>query len=313
MLEQALVLPDKHTFPFVLKGCDYLSAFSEGKQFGKFSSALNLFREMWKTFDPDGYTLQSVISACAGLGALSLGAWVHAYLLKRISSADGEFQTELDHFHRSSECLYCDMMVTDYKIKPALEHYGCLVDLLARAGFIDEALDLVSTMPLRPDAVIWRSLLDACCKKSGSIELSEELAKQVVESGGGNGVYVLLTRVYASACRSIEINGVTHKLFAGDTSHPQTKEIYHVLEVIDEKLESVGYSPDYPQAPMIVEHNETRQHSLRLHSERLAIALRLLKLQPGMPLRIFKNLKGAFGSRNIRLSVRIGLPECNIT
>ncbi|KAG8500665.1 hypothetical protein CXB51_002628 [Gossypium anomalum] len=448
MLEQALVSPDKHTFPFVLKGCAYLFDVSEGiqvhahalkhgfgsdvyvnnslihfyascgfldlaekvfvkmperslvswnvllegfVQFGKFNSALNLFREMRNTFDPDGYTLQSILTACAGLGAFSLGAWVHAYLLKKcdfnlsidvfinnslvdmyckcgsLEFAHQVFKrmpkrdlTSWNHMIRGfamhgqaeaaircfdkmirterfrpnsitftgvlSACnhkgmvsegrLYFDMMVTDYKIKPALEHFGCLVDLLARAGFIDEALDLVSTMPMRPDAVIWRSLLDACSKKNTSVELSEELARQVVESEGdiGSGVYVLLSRVYASAsrwddvgsvrklmtdkgvkkepgCSSIEIDGVAHELFAGDTSHPQTKETYQMLKVIDEKLESVGYSPDYSQAPMIDELNETKQHSLKLHSERLAIALGLLKLQPGMPIRIFKNLR----------------------
>ncbi|XP_022727285.1 pentatricopeptide repeat-containing protein At1g59720, chloroplastic/mitochondrial-like [Durio zibethinus] len=448
MLEQALVFPDKHTFPFVLKGCAYLFALSEGKQvhahalkhgfgtdiyvnnslihfyascgcldlaeklfvkmserslvswnvliegfvqFGKFDNGLNLFREMLNTFDPDEYTLQSVISACAGLGALSLGAWAHAYLLKKCDvdfsidvlinnslvdmyckcgslelaqqvfdrmpkrdltswnqmilgfAMHGQAEAAIECFHKMirtesfrpnsitfvgvlSACnhkgmvsegrLYFDMMIADYKIKPVLEHYGCLVDLLARAGFIDEAFDLVSMMPMRPDAVIWRSLLDACYKKNGSVELSEELARQVVESEGdiGSGVYVLLSRVYASAsrwddvglvrklmadkgvtkepgCSLIEIDGVAHELFAGDTSHPQTKEIYQMLNVIDQKLASVGYSPDHSQAPMVDELDETRQHSLRLHSERLAIALGLLKLQPGMPIRIFKNLR----------------------
>ena len=58
-------------------------------------------------------------------------------------------------------------MINDYKIKPVLEHYGCLVDLLARAGFFDETLDLVSMMPMKSDAVIWRTLLDACSMKNG--------------------------------------------------------------------------------------------------------------------------------------------------
>ncbi|XVE75171.1 hypothetical protein DITRI_Ditri12bG0074200 [Diplodiscus trichospermus] len=448
MLEEALGFPDKHTFPFVLKGCAYLFALSEGKQvhahalkygfgsdvyvnnslihfyascgflelaekvfdkmserslvswnvliegfvqFGQFNNALNLFREMRNTFVPDGYTMQSVISACAGLGALSLGAWAHAYLLKKCDfdyandvlinnslvdmyckcgslelaqqvfegmpkrdltswnhmilgfAMHGQAEAAIRCFEKMirtesfrpnsitfvgvlSACnhkgmvsegrLYFDRMITDYKIKPVLEHYGCLVDLLARAGLIDEALDLVSMMPMRPDAITWRSLLDACSKKNGSIELSEELARQVVESGGdiGSGVYVLLSRVYASAsrwddvglirklmtdkgvrkepgCSSIEIDGVAHELFAGDTSHPQTNEIYQMLNLIDEKLLSVGYSPDYSQALMVEELDETRQHSLRLHSERLAIALGLLKLQPGLPIRIFKNLR----------------------
>jgi pentatricopeptide repeat protein len=211
---------------------------------------------------------------------------------------------------------YFDMMVNEYKIEPQLEHYGCLVDILARAGLIDEALELVSSMPMKPDVVIWRSLLDSCCKKNASVELSENIARQILESeeADSSGVYVLLSRVYASAsrwndvglvrklmtnngilkepgCSLIEVDGVTHEFFAGDTSHPQTKEIYQVLNVVEERIDSTGYKPDYSQAPMVDELNTSKRDSLRLHSERLAIALGLLNLKPGMPIRIFKNLR----------------------
>lgn len=448
MLELGSVLPDKHTFPFVLKACAYLFALFEGKQlhcqifkhgfdldayvnnslihfyascgclesaekvfvnmperslvswnvmidghvqFGQFDSALKLIREMQESFEPDGYTMQSIITACAGLGALSLGMWAHAYLLKKNdidvamdvliknslldmyckcgslemakqvfddmhtrdvtswnsmilgSAMHGRAEEALEYFSRMintesfepnsitfvgvlSACnhrglvsegrKYFDMMVKAYKVKPVVEHYGCIVDLLARAGFIDEALDLVSSMEMRPDAVIWRSLLDACSKKNASIELSEEMARQILETEKGicSGVYVLLSRVYASAsrwndvglirklmtdkgiakepgCSSIEIDGVAHEFFAGDTSHPLTKEIYGMLNVIDERLQLVGYLPDYSQAPMVDELHEGKQQSLRLHSERLAIALGLLNMKPGVPIRILKNLR----------------------
>ncbi|GLU03003.1 hypothetical protein SLE2022_202260 [Rubroshorea leprosula] len=449
MLEQGLVAPDKHTFPFVLKGCAYLFALAEGKQvhahalklgfgsdvyvnnslihlygscgcldlaeqvfdkmperslvswnvlveafvqFGEFNRALKLFNEMQDSFDPDGYTLQSIISACAGLGALSLGIWAHAYLLRkgdvdastdvlvknslvdmyckcgslelaqqvfeRMTERDvtswnymilgfamhGKAEEALEYFAQLvrtesfkpnsitfvgvlSACKhrgmvtegrkYFEMMINEYKIKAVVEHYGCMVDLLARAGFIEEALDLISKMPMRPDAVIWRSLLDACGKTKASIQLSEEVARQIFESefNIGSGVYVLLSRIYATAnrwddvglvrklmsdkgiakepgCSSIEIHGIAHELFAGDTSHPQTQQIYKMLDVIDEKLGSFGYSPDHSQAHMVDEHDDkSREHCLRLHSERLAIALGLLRLQPSMPIRVFKNLR----------------------
>ncbi|KAK7827689.1 pentatricopeptide repeat-containing protein [Quercus suber] len=376
MLEQGIVMPDKHTFPFVLKACAYLFALFVGKQ---------------NMFEPDRYTMQSVISACAGLGALALGMWAHACVLRkggadmvddvlvnnclvdmyckcgsweiaqqvfeRMPKRDvnswnsmilglamhGKAETALEYFvkmvrmerivpdsitfigvlsacnHRgmvSEGRKYFDMMIADYKIEPRLEHYGCLIDLLARAGLIDEALNLVSDMPMKPDVIIWRSLLDACCKKNVGVELSEEMATQILESEGGDcsGVYVLLSKVYASAsrwddvgmvrklmtdkgvtkepgCTSIEIDGISHEFFAGDTSHPQTKEIYQVLDVIEERLESVGHAPDFSQAPMVDELNNEKQHALRLHSERLAIAFGLLSLKPGMAIRIFKNLR----------------------
>ncbi|XP_059446009.1 pentatricopeptide repeat-containing protein At1g59720, chloroplastic/mitochondrial-like [Corylus avellana] len=448
MLEEGIVMPDKHTYPFVLKACAYLFALFEGRQvhaqllklgyesdvyinnslihlygtcgcldlaqkifetmpersvvswnaiidacvrLGEFDTALKLFGEMQNMFEPDGYTMQSVIRACAGLGAVSLGMWAHACLLRncraemvgdvlvnnclvdmyckcgsweiaqqvfeRMPKRDvnswnsmimglamhGKAKAALQYFDRmvrterfvpdsitfvgvlgacnhgglvSEGRQYFDMMITEYKIEPQLQHYGCLVDLLARAGLIDEALKLVSDMPIKPDVVIWRSLLDACCKKNAGVELSEEMASQILESEGddSSGVYVLLSRVYASArrwddvglirklmtdkgvtkepgCSSIEIDGTSHEFLAGDTSHPQTKEIYQVLDVIKERLESVGHVPDVSQAPLIDELIGEKQHALRLHSERLAIAFGLLSLKPGMPIRIFKNLR----------------------
>ncbi|CAL8093989.1 unnamed protein product [Prunus armeniaca] len=311
---------------------------------GEFETALKLFGEMQKKFEPDGYTMQSIINACAGLGALYFGMWAHAYVLRKcdgglandilINSSlidmyckcgsleiaqqvfdrmpkrdvttwnymilgfamHGQAEAALKYFERLvkketfapnsitfvgvlSACnhrgmvnegrKFFDMMVNKYRIEPRLEHYGCLADLLARAGFIEEALNLVTTMPMKPDIVIWRSLLDACSKQHASVELSEEVARQILESTGGqggvsSGVYVLLSRVYASAsrwndvgsirklmtddgvakepgCSLIEIDGVTHEFFAGDTSHPRSREIYRVLDVVKERLEVMGH------------------------------------------------------------------------
>ncbi|KAM7252391.1 hypothetical protein ACFE04_024274 [Oxalis oulophora] len=304
-------------------------------QFADFDYALTLFGEMQSFFEPDGYTLQSVISACASLGALSMGMWVHTCMLRncdaefvtdvlinnslvdmyckcgaldmavqvfeRMSKRDvnswnamilgfamhGKAEEALEYFSRLVEtqrfppnsvtfvgvlCAcnhrglvkrghnYFNTMIEKYKIKPVLEHYGCLVDIYARAGLIEEALNLVSTMPMKPDAVIWMSLLDACCKKNAGIEFSEDMARRLIETAGGNcsGLYVLLSRIYASAdrwidvglirklmtdngvtkepgCSSIELNGVTHEFFSGDTSHPQIEEVYRFLDVADER------------------------------------------------------------------------------
>jgi pentatricopeptide repeat protein len=212
--------------------------------------------------------------------------------------------------------MYFEIMTNEYNIEPSLVHYGCLVDLYARAGHIQEALNVVSEMPMKPDAVIWRSLLDACCKQHASVKLSEEMAKHVFESEVSvcGGAYLLLSKVYASAsrwndvglvrklmndkgvskepgCSLIEINGVAHEFFAGDTTHPQSKDIYKFMNDIEEKLESIGYLPDYSGAPLIDEINEGKQNTMRLHSERLAIAFGLLNSRSGMPIRVFKNLR----------------------
>nr|CAD1828259.1 unnamed protein product [Ananas comosus var. bracteatus] len=53
-------------------------------------------------------------------------------------------------------------MEKDYSIEPKIEHYGCMVDLLGRAGLVDEAYELIRSMKIEPDTVMWGSLLAAC-------------------------------------------------------------------------------------------------------------------------------------------------------
>ncbi|XP_068648503.1 pentatricopeptide repeat-containing protein At1g59720, chloroplastic/mitochondrial [Aristolochia californica] len=449
MLADAYVVPDKFTFPFVLKACAYLFAASEGKQIhshilklgfssdthvnnslihfyatcgflelarnlfdempdrtvvswnimidgyvrcGQFATALELFREVQKGgFGADGFTMQSVVCACGGLGSISLGIWSHLYVMRKCENGvagdvlmnnslidmyakcgsvrmawqlfeemperdvaswnamifgfamHGYVKEALDAFSRMcitgkvkpnsisfvgvlTACShgglvgegrrYFHLMVSEYKIAPQIEHYGCVVNLLARAGLVEEAMDVVSAMPIRPDVVIWRSLLDACCKRNAGVEISELMAQQILELDGGfsSGVYVLLSRVYASAnqwndvgiirrlmfekgvtkepgCSSIELDGIVHEFLAGDSSHPRAKEIYDMLRKIEEKLVEVGYEPDTSQAPMISGVEEGKERSLWLHSERLAIAFGLLNLQPSVPIRVLKNLR----------------------
>lgn len=211
---------------------------------------------------------------------------------------------------------YFDLMTTELGLEPELEHYGCMVDMLARAGLIAEALEVVNGMNCKPDVVIWRSILDACCNMKAGIEVSSSVAKQALESEelGTSGTYVLLSKVYALAerwndvglvrrimtekgikkepgCSSIEMDGFVHEFISGDTSHPQSEGIYEKMREVEEKLASVGYKPDSSQAPMVAGLEGVKSGSLRLHSERLAIAFGLLNARKGMPIRILKNLR----------------------
>lgn len=438
------MLPDKHTFPFVLKACAYSFDLIEGKQAhaqalkrgfgtdlyvnnslihfyascgfpenarklfdkmperslvswnaiidalvqaGEFDEALGKFAEMMASFDPDGYTVQSAIDACSGLGALSIGMWLHAYVLKKCEigpsfdilvnnsliemyfkcgsmrfalqvfrrmnehnvnswnavilglAVHGEADRVFECFHRMinedglrpnsitfvgilNACnhrglvdegrRYFDLMVKEYNVEPVLQHYGCLVDLLARKGNINEALDIVQSMKMKPDDVIWRSLVNASCKLDEGIDLSQEMAKNLTEAD--SGAYVLLSRVFASAnrwdevglirklmtekgvakepgCSSVEIEGVVHEFFAGDSTHPQSEEIYKFLSWIEERVKKAGYVHDFSQATLVDEAREGKGNSLRLHSERLAIAFALISSKKRAPIRIFKNLR----------------------
>lgn len=90
-------------------------------------------------------------------------------------------------------------MVTDFRIPPGLAHYGCMVDLLARAGRLEEARQVVEGMPVRPNAVIWGSLLGAC-EKHGNVEVGVWAAQNLaVLEPCNDGVYVVLSNIYATA------------------------------------------------------------------------------------------------------------------
>uniref|UniRef100_A0ACD5V078 Uncharacterized protein n=1 Tax=Avena sativa TaxID=4498 RepID=A0ACD5V078_AVESA len=365
---------------------------------GDHLGALGLFREMQRDagLAPDAYTVQSVLTACAGAGSLSLGVYAHALLLRELGGdGDGKAMSRdvlinnslvdlygkcgavdlarqvfdrmpkrditswnlmiltlanhwcvrdsvdlFDWMTRVESVVpntitfvavlsacnhggmveegirYFERMVSEFGIRLRIEHYGCMVDILARAGFIEEALDVMSGMNCRPDAIIWRSLLDACCKQNAGSELSEAMAKMALDvpDDAVSGVHVLLSRVYASAQRwkdvgmvrrlmseeglkkepgfsSIEMDGLVHQFVAGDTSHPRSKEIYMKLDEIDQRLASSGYKPDLSEARMVAGMDHAKGAALRLHSERLAISFGLLKATAGEPIRILKNLR----------------------
>ncbi|CDP19012.1 unnamed protein product [Coffea canephora] len=53
-------------------------------------------------------------------------------------------------------------MEQKFSLTPKLEHYGCMVDLLGRAGDLQEAYHLIWSMPMKPDFVIWGTMLGPC-------------------------------------------------------------------------------------------------------------------------------------------------------
>lgn len=93
---------------------------------------------------------------------------------------------------------YFNMMKDVYGIKPMLPHYGCMVDLLGRAGLLDEAKMMVDKMPMKANVVIWGCLMGAC-EKHGNVKMGEWVAKHLIELEPGNdGAFVVLSNIYAS-------------------------------------------------------------------------------------------------------------------
>eukprot|EP01018_Ginkgo_biloba_P026252 Gb_14197 [translate_table: standard] len=96
---------------------------------------------------------------------------------------------------------YFQSMSRDYYITPVVEHYCCMVDLLGRAGCLDEAEDFIHKMPIKPNAAVWRSLLGAC-RIHNNIEVGERVAEILIEIDPKNPAhYVMLSNIYAAASR----------------------------------------------------------------------------------------------------------------
>ena len=148
---------------------------------------------------------------------------------------------------------YFDMMTKVYQIKPQIEHYGCLIDLLGRAGRFDEAMEVVRGMEMEPDEVIWGSLLNGC-KIYRHTDLAKICVQKLMEIDPHNGGYAsMLANIYGDlgewdevrkvrrmlkdqnayktpGCSWIEVHEQVFQFYSADTTHPRTEEINDILE-----------------------------------------------------------------------------------
>lgn len=251
---------------------------------GHGEKALKLFNEMLvEGVKPDHVTFVSLLSACSHSGLVDEGQW----------------------------CFR--MMQEEYGIKPSLKHYGCMVDLLGRAGRLEMAYNVIKNMPIQPDASVWGALLGAC-RIHGNYELSTFASDRLFEVEPENvGYYVLLSNIYANVGKwedldkvrslarnrglrktpgwsSIEVNNKVDVFYTGNQTHPKCEEIYNELKVLTTKMKSLGYIPDLSFVLQDVEDDE-KEHILTSHSERLAIAYGIISTPRKSTIRIFKNLR----------------------
>ncbi|XP_057736995.1 pentatricopeptide repeat-containing protein At2g20540 [Arachis stenosperma] len=193
---------------------------------GKAHASIELFRKMQKAqVTPNGITFLGVLSACTHAGFWNEG-------LK-----------------------YFDVMRLEYHIAPEIEHYGCLVDLLGRSGQLEQALDAISKMPMKPDSRIWNSLLSSC-RIHRNLEIAVVAMEQLLElEPEESGNYVLLANIYAElgkwegvsnvrklirskgikktpGCSMIEVDNVVQEFVSGDDSKPFSQDVFWILEVL---------------------------------------------------------------------------------
>ncbi|XP_064992065.1 putative pentatricopeptide repeat-containing protein At1g77010, mitochondrial [Musa acuminata AAA Group] len=89
-------------------------------------------------------------------------------------------------------------MKVDYCIEPIAEHYSCVVDLLVRAGRLEESINFIDTMPFKPDASMWTSVLGGC-KARGDEVLGSKVAERLIElNPQHSGSFLQLSSIYAA-------------------------------------------------------------------------------------------------------------------
>ncbi|XP_010274610.1 PREDICTED: pentatricopeptide repeat-containing protein At1g32415, mitochondrial [Nelumbo nucifera] len=251
ILENALVsmyakCGDISTAQYIFSGMTYRDTISWNSMIVGFShhglanKALKLFEAMQDSeTNPNSVTFLGVLSACSHAGMVDRG-W--------------------DLFNS---------MFTEHAIQPGVEHYVCMIDLLGRAGKIQEAEEFVLKLPFKPGIAIWGALLGACGLGRKNIEIARHAAQRLLEIDPLNApAHVLLCNIYAATgrrdeegmlrkemglkrvkkvpgCSWILLKGKVHLFLSGDTSHSQAGEIVSLLSHL-----AVGESSSMTNSPM---------------------------------------------------------------
>ncbi|XP_016476882.1 pentatricopeptide repeat-containing protein At5g66520-like [Nicotiana tabacum] len=251
---------------------------------GQADEALELFNNMIQTgMKPNEVTFLGVLHACSHMGLVNEGREFFA------------------------------SMTRDYNITPQIEHYGCMVDLLSRAGLLKEAYEFIVSMPINANGVIWGSFLGGC-RIQKDVDMAEEAMRHLgILDPLNDGYYIIMSNIYAEAKRwedaarvrklmkdrgvkktpgwsSITIAGVMHEFVAGDDNHPQAEEIFERWDKLLERMKFKGYVPNTSVVLLDMEENEKEKYLYR-HSEKLALVFGLMTTKPGETIRIMKNLR----------------------
>ncbi|XP_006445309.2 pentatricopeptide repeat-containing protein At3g14730 [Citrus clementina] len=201
---------------------------------GQGKEALGMFSCMCEAkLKPDEVTFVGVLSACSHSGFLSQGR------------------------------EFLPLMESRYGVVPTIEHYTCVIDMLGRAGQLNEAYELALAMPNEANPVVWRTLL-AASRLHGNTDLAEIAAQRVFQLEPGHcGNYVLMSNIYVAGgkyeevldirhtmrqqnvrknpgCSWIELKDGLHTFISSDRSHPEAKSIYAELHSLTARLREHG-------------------------------------------------------------------------
>lgn len=194
--------------------------------------AIELFQEMEAGgIEPDALTFTGLLSACCHCGLIEIGK----YFFSKMNQV--------------------------YKIPYDIKHYACMIDILGRGGLLNEAVELVGKMSMKPDVVIWGALLGAC-RIQRNVGIAKQILKQILEMDQeAGGLFVLVSNIFSEAQQweevkkmrklmkengvrksdavsSIEVNGLVYDFMVDDKKQKASNLIYVMLNQLKDHLAS---------------------------------------------------------------------------
>lgn len=285
-MQEREIKPSEFTMVSLLNSCASLSALRQGKWIHEYLTKNN--------FELNGIVVTAIIDMYCKCGCVKMASQVFNSVPKKPLSCwnsmilglanNGCEEEAIELFSRLESCNlkpddvsfigvltacshskmvdkakeYFSLMVGRFNIKPSMKHYNCMVDVLGRAGFLTEAEEFITSMPIKPDAIILSSLLSAC-RQHGDIEMAKRVSEYIIESDPNEECgHVLMSNIYATTsqfdeaieqrvlmkekqiekepgCSLIEVDGEVHEFVSGGMRNPKAKEIYLLLNDIEMK------------------------------------------------------------------------------
>lgn len=151
-----------------------------------------------------------------------------------------------------------------FQMEPSLDHYACMINLLGRSGHMEEAVDMIKSIEIEPNFLIWSTLL-SICRIKGDLKHEEMAVSKLSELDPQvAGPHIMLSNMYATSGRCqnvaslrsvlkdkkirkftayswIEIENKFHKFVSDDRTHPNAEQIYDQLAILILKLQEVGF------------------------------------------------------------------------
>ncbi|KAL3570595.1 hypothetical protein D5086_027844 [Populus alba] len=163
----------------------------------------------------DAFTFASLLSGASSIGAIGKGEQIHARILKSgfksnlhicnalisMYSRCGNIEAAFQVFNEMGDgnVISWTSMITGFAkhgfATRALETFHKMLE----AGRLEEAMELVNSMPFKADALVLRTFLGAC-RVHGNMDLGKHAAEMILEQDPNDpAAYILLSNLHASA------------------------------------------------------------------------------------------------------------------